>query len=218
MARSAKLTSIDAVREMAVALSVFGDEATAALDDLDINVRRAIDWISHDRKDYWTTELRRSYERLGEAQAELHKALTYRKVGDYTPSCREERAIVEKAKRRAQMAEEVNRSLPGWAHRIEHAVRELTGAKTLLADWLHGELPRALSALNQMNISLETYAASSPPTRKPTTAATTPEADADRPADDATDPAEDKEQNDENVGSPLARRQTAAGDEGSEGG
>lgn len=159
MARSAKLTSIDAVQEMAIALGTFGDEAMAALDELDINVRRAIEWIDQDRKNFWGHEVRRGAERLSEARVELEKALTYRKTADYTPACREERAILDKAKRRLQTAEEKNRLLPHWSHKISHAAQELYGRESQLASWLHGDLPKAISILEQMTLALERYAA-----------------------------------------------------------
>jgi len=216
MARSAKVISIDAVRELSAALTIFGEEATAALDDLEINVRRAIEWIEQDRKQYWETAVRRGWEQVGEARAELEKALTYRKVADRTPSCREERAALEKAKRRVQIAEEVNRSLPGWSHRIQHAVRELTGAKTLLSDWLHGDLPRAQGALKQMSVSLETYAAVQQPVRRETPSVAAAGDEAQTPGGAAKQPAADKEQTNEDMGSPRAGREAASGDEGPE--
>jgi hypothetical protein len=163
MARSARLISIDAVREMAVAVHLFADEVIAAIDELDSNVHRAVEWIQYDRPDYWKREVRRAWERVGEARADLEKALTYRKVADHTPDCRQERLILEKAKFHAENAEQVHRSLPQWEHRIDHAVRELTGARSLVMDWLRGDLPKALAALEQMDAALEAYAAATQP-------------------------------------------------------
>jgi hypothetical protein len=212
MARSAKLISIDAVRDMAAALTTFGDEVVAALDELDINVRRALDWIEHDRKNFWGLEVRRGWERVGEARADLEKALTYRKMADQSPSCRQERAMLEKAKRRVQTAEEKDRSLPRWAHTIEHAVRELNGNQTQLSDWVRGELPRALSALKQMTATLERYAAvqGGPPRPKSPVRSD----GLDEKGDDESKVAEEEECDDEDMGSPHAGGQTAAGDEG----
>ncbi|MBN1588380.1 MAG: hypothetical protein JW888_02590 [Pirellulales bacterium] len=209
MARSAKLTSIDAVREMAVALTVFGDEALAALDELGINVCRAVEWINVDRKEHWAHEVRRGWEHVSESRVELEKALTYRRVADQTPDCRQEKAMLERAKRRAEMAEETNRSLPQWAHRVEHAAKELTASKNALNDWLHGELPRALSLLKQMTTALEAYAAVHQPARR-TTASVAPAGD----PDSAADTSEEKKNDDENLGSAQPGRETAPGDEG----
>ena len=218
MARSAKLTSIDAVRELRAALAAFGGETASAIDDLDINIRRAVEWIEQDRRQFWENEVRRSLERVGEARAELEKARTYRKVANQTPSCRDERAALEKAKRRAQHAEEVYRELPKWIHRIDQAVRDLVGSKTLLVDWVQGDLPKALSTLNRMSTSLDAYAAATQPTRvSPTAGSTsgTENKNEDEPTDETV---ENKETNDENMGSTHPGGQIASGDEGSQGG
>ena len=159
MARSARLTSIDAVHDMAVALATFGEEALAALDELDMNIRRASEWIEQDRKAFWGHEVRKGSERLSEARVELEKALTYRKMDDYTPACREERILVDKMKRRLQTADDKNRVLPHWAQKIRHAVQELNGRETQLSSWLRGDLPQAISVLEQMLLTLERYAA-----------------------------------------------------------
>jgi len=159
MARFARLTSIDAVRELAVALRIFGEEALGALDELDINVQRATDWIEQDRKNFWNHEVRRGTERLSEARVELEKAKTYRKMDDFTPACREERVLVDRMKSRLQTAEEKHRVLPHWEQKIRHAIRELSGRQTQLATWLREDLPSAISVLEQMMRSLERYAA-----------------------------------------------------------
>ena len=49
----ARLTRIDAVAEMAAAVDAFRSEATAALENLDMEIRRALEWIHHDRHDHW---------------------------------------------------------------------------------------------------------------------------------------------------------------------
>jgi hypothetical protein len=221
MARSAKLTSIDAVREMAVAMINFGDEAIQALDELDINVRRALDWIEQDRKKFWAHEIRRGWERYNEARTEYEKAKTYRKVGDDSPSCRQERKIMEQAKRRVQTAEEKERVLPRWEHSIKHGVQELHGMQMQLANWLRNDLPRSISMLEHMAAALQRYAAVQGGSSTPQSAATdgsrvetndaTPEDDQDLKTN------ENEESDHEDMGSPHPGGQTASGDEGPEG-
>ncbi len=53
-----KLTRIDAVTQMAAAVEVFRGEAVAALEELDMEVRRSLEWIHHDRHDHWNHEVR----------------------------------------------------------------------------------------------------------------------------------------------------------------
>ena len=56
MSRFARVTSIDVLQTLAAALQKFRGEAAGALDDLDIEIRRALEWIHHDRKEYWAQE------------------------------------------------------------------------------------------------------------------------------------------------------------------
>ena len=53
MPAAAKVTSIDAVERMAAALQAFRDEAGSGLDDLQMEIQRGLQWIHHDRKEYW---------------------------------------------------------------------------------------------------------------------------------------------------------------------
>lgn len=233
MARSAKLISIDAVRDMAVALINFGDEAIQALDELDINVRRSLDWIEQDRKQFWSHEIRRGWDRFGEAKAEYEKAKTYRKIGDDNPSCRQERMVMEQAKRRVQIAEEKERTLPRWEHSIKHGVQELHGMQMQLVNWLRNDLPQAINTLEQMAASLQRYAAvqgtSTPQSvtapgrveKEEAEAKTDDEQDSKKNEQDSKNDGpdskkiENEELNNENMGSPHAGGETPPGDEGS---
>ena len=198
MARSAKLISIDAVREMAAALIKFGDEATQALDELDINIQRALDWIEQDRKQFWAYEIRRGWERYGEARTEYEKAKTYRKVGNDTPSCRQEQALMEQAKRRVQIAEEKERALPRWEHTIRHGAQELHGMEMQLANWLRNDLPRAIGTLERMAASLQRYAAvQGLPAGTPQSAATSGQTQKDEPEKDEEE--KDRDADDQNT-------------------
>ncbi|MBN2022859.1 MAG: hypothetical protein JW809_08685 [Pirellulales bacterium] len=200
MTRSAKLTSIDAVRELAAALRAFGEEMTGALDHLELSVRRAREWIQHDRKEYWQHEVRRGGEKVGEARADLEKALNYRGVSGQAPSCRQERAMLEAAVRRARIAEEKIEVVRHWTHAIDHAAIELAGGQAPAVDWLQSELPRALAALARMTEALESYAEAT--------------GQAEGPSSPASVVSEGKA--DENVGPEHAGGEASPGDEGSQ--
>ena len=159
MSRSAKLTSIDAVEQMSAALAVFGEEVAIALDQLDIESKRAVEWIRHDRKAYWASQVRRNRDGVSESRAELERALTYRGVADQRPSCREERADLEKARRRLRVSEEKIDAVLHWTHAIDHEVLELAGGMSQLAQWLQADLPRAQGVLKRLAATLEAYVA-----------------------------------------------------------
>ena len=63
MGRLVKVTSIDVVERFAAALKVFEDDAKGALDAVDMEVRKALHWIGHEQKEYWTQRVRRVHRR-----------------------------------------------------------------------------------------------------------------------------------------------------------
>ncbi|MBN2291636.1 MAG: hypothetical protein JXM70_04375 [Pirellulales bacterium] len=171
MSPSAKLTSIDAVEKMSIAITKFGEEVTAALDQLDLESKRAMEWIRHERKMYWETQVRRNRDGVSEARSELERALTYRGVAGQRPACREERAELEKMKRRLHVSEGKVESVRHWTNAIDHQVLELIGSVSQLAQWLQADLPRAQGVLKRLTATLESYVATpattdDAPTRK----------------------------------------------------
>jgi len=159
MGESAKITSIDAVQAFAVALEAFQDEATAALDELELQVRRALEWIHHDRKQFWRHQVQTGWQKVTEARLQLEQAQTFRRIADRTPSCVDEKKALAKAKRRLDFAQEKVETVRHWTGAIDHAVGEYRGGIAQLATWLMADLPLALAALDRMSRALESYVA-----------------------------------------------------------
>ena len=129
------------------------------MDDLQLEIRRALEWIHHDRKEYSAQEVRRGWERLAEARLQLQQAMTYRRMADRQPSCIDEKRALEAAKRRLQVAQEKVEAVRHWSQAIERAVNEYHGGCTQFTSWLEGDLPKALAALDRMTEALESYVA-----------------------------------------------------------
>ncbi len=159
MSPSAKLTSIDAVEKMSVTLVQFGEEVAAALDQLDIESKRALEWIRHERKVYWTSQVRRNRDGVSQARGQLERALTYRGVAGQRPGCREERADLEKMKRRLHVSEAKTEAVRHWTNAIDHQVLELIGGVNQLSQWLQADLPKAQGVLRRLMTTLEAYVA-----------------------------------------------------------
>ena len=159
MGRSAKVTSIDAVRAFSAALRRFQEDAAAALDGTNLATQRALEWIRHDRKDYWARQVKRGYEQLGEAKANLQRCLTFGRIADHRPSCIEEKRALERAKRRLNLAQEKVETVRHWSRTADRAAIEYKGNINQLAGWLDADLPRALAALERIADALESYVA-----------------------------------------------------------
>ncbi len=155
----ARLTRIDATEEMAAAVEVFRGEAIAAVEGLDMEIRRALEWIHHDRYEHWNHQVRHGWERITEARIQLQQAMTMRRVGNHDPACVDEKKALQRAQRRLEIAQEKVEAVRRHAREIDRAVDDYRGARTPLASWLEAEAPKALATLRRMMADLEAYLA-----------------------------------------------------------
>ena len=157
MGGAARVTSIGVLDTMAVAMQRFRTEAAGVLDELQIQMQRALEWIRHDRKDYWADELRRSWEGLSAARIQLQQAQVSRRIAGHEPACTDEKRALERAKRRLETAEQKVQAVKHWTQVIERAVDEFQQSRTQFATWLDTDLVQAVAALERMSASLESY-------------------------------------------------------------
>jgi hypothetical protein len=157
MSQSARVTSIDVLPLLAAALQKFRSEGAGAVDDVANEVRRALEWIHHDCKDYWTTELRRAEDALSQARVQLQQAMAVRRVADRAPSCDDEKRVVERAKHRAETARRKLAAVHHWSVTLERAVDDFRRAHMQFASWIDIDVSRAVATLNKMSEALVTY-------------------------------------------------------------
>ncbi|NLS96077.1 MAG: hypothetical protein GXX96_28395 [Planctomycetaceae bacterium] len=158
MGRLAKVTSIDVIEHFAAAMTCFGEDAKTSIEGIDMEVRRALNWIQREQKDYWTQRIRRGWDEVNIARKELERKLMFY-PGDDRPSAHDERLALEAAKRRLQLAQEKVEAVKRWSHRVQREVNEYIGAIQPLKAWLEFELPKALTDLGRMARALEDYVA-----------------------------------------------------------
>ncbi len=156
MPQGAKVRSIDAVGTFSAALKNFEEEATGALTSLDMEVRRVLEWIHQDRKEFWKHQVRRRQDKVAEARGDLQRCMTYRSTKE-RPSCHDEKIALEKAKRRLRVAEEKVLVVRHWARVLDHEVNEFKGNMNQLAHWLQIDHPQALATLERMMAALSAY-------------------------------------------------------------
>jgi hypothetical protein len=159
MGQPARVKSIDALDVIASALKTFRADSISALDDLDIELHRALEWIHHDRTDYWKREVRRAEDQVTEAKLQLKQAQTARRMDDYRPDCVDEQRALERAKQRLKVAEQKVKAVQLCAHQIDRAVSACQQARTQFVIWLDADVPKGIAALKRMSGSLETYVA-----------------------------------------------------------
>ncbi len=158
MGHQAKVTSIDVIEHFAAAMKCFGEDAKTTLDGIDMEVRRALNWIQREQKDYWTGQIRRGWDEVNIARKELERKLMFY-PGDDRPSCHDERLALEAAKRRLRLAQEKLEAVRRWSHRAEREVNEYIGAVQVLKSWIDFDLPQSQADLARMARALEDYVA-----------------------------------------------------------
>lgn len=164
MSGPARVTSIAVLQTLATALARFRGEAANAMDDLEIELRRALEWIHSDRKDYWLHEARRASDAVTQARIQLQQAKVSRRMAGHEPSCIDEQRALERAKRRLQTAEQRIEAVRHWTHTIDRAVDDFIRSRTQFLTWLDADTPAAVAALHRMSQSLESYISLETPT------------------------------------------------------
>jgi hypothetical protein len=163
MADSAKVLSVDALKEFRIALVTFVEEARNALSGVDMELRRTRDWIERDQLSYWQTQVKRRHERMMNARTELFRRQISQQ-GSEAKSDTEQKEALREAQRKLRNAEEkveiVKRLIPFF----HHAMAEYVSHATPLADHLSGGMERSLATLQRMITSIEEYLAIAPPT------------------------------------------------------
>jgi hypothetical protein len=156
MAKSANLTSTEAVTALRAALVQFAEEANHALTSLSLESRRPIDWIEQDRTLYWPREMRKASDRLAEARLELQRCeMTI--SGEDRRACYQERKLVEKAKRRLELTEQRMAAVKRWKFEIHKAVEDFHVQIAKLQRYLEQDIPVAAVELQRMSAALDAY-------------------------------------------------------------
>lgn len=152
----ANLTSIDALTAFKAALVQFSATASDALVQLGLEARRPIEWIEHDRAQYWPRQVQRASDAVSEARLALQQCeLTI--DGDSGRSCYDERKVLEKAKRRLQESEDKVQAVRRWRVAIRKEIEEFEVQAARLQQYLDSDFTRSLAALDRMAAALDRY-------------------------------------------------------------
>ena len=89
MSNGANVQSSEAIEAVRAALQSFVDQAGDSIVTLELEMRRMLEWVEHDRPRHWKTQNRLAVDRLNESQAALHRCLMFPKTVNERPTCYE---------------------------------------------------------------------------------------------------------------------------------
>ncbi len=156
MSDQADVRSIDALKEFRVALALFSEDAMAALGGVSMEARRTVQWVHHDRRAYWTEQIKRRRELVAMAKAEVFRR-KLAKTADNTPAMSEQKEILRKAEASLKDAEYRITLVKKWETTLQQAVLEYHGTTRRISSLASGDVPRAMALLGRMIEALEAY-------------------------------------------------------------
>jgi|GEM_PF-1242096 len=157
------VSSISAIQEFRNALVMYVAESKQGVATLESEIRRAFDWIAVDRSQHWRQEIRRATDAVARARDDLHNARTFKSIGDYTPSCVDERKALQRAEERLKMAEAKAETVKKWTRSLQHELNEFAGRMAQFAAVLEIDLPKAMATLDRVLSSLDRYVSTTAP-------------------------------------------------------
>ena len=156
MTQSARVTAVDAIRDFQAALAGFCEEAREALDAVDMEARRILEWVQHDQLNYWRREVLNRQDELAHAKADLFRRQLARISGQH-PDCIEQKEAVWAAQRRLEEAEDKIEKCRQWGRALLQALEEYQGPAHQLAALVEGQPPRSVTFLDQVIATLDAY-------------------------------------------------------------
>lgn len=158
---SARVTSIDALKALRIAVADFRSEAGAALMETEGEIQRQLIWLRHEQLAHWQRQVRVRTELLTRARSDL-----YRKQVAQEAQVRagvDQKKAVEAAKRALEEAEQKIVAVKHWIRLLDRELVLYKGEVQTLAGMLEGDLQQAEGRLEEMVRSLEAYAAIAAP-------------------------------------------------------
>ena len=164
MNQQADVKSIDTLAFVKTAFAAFAHESGQALAEVEIQGQRAVEYICVDRAAYWKAEIRRMSDLVNKAIKDLEHCRTFKKVGDNTPSCIEEKKALDKARQRLARAEQKAEAVRRWTPLVQQQFRETCVRLVRFREVVDVDCPRSMAVLEKMLKALDAYRQVASPT------------------------------------------------------
>lgn len=157
MSGQADVKSIDTLAFVKAALASFAHEAGQALGEVELEGRRGVEYVTMERAAHWKTEVRRAGDAVNKAIKDLEHCRAFKKVGDNTPSCVEEKKNLDKARKRLEYAEQKEATVRRWKPVVEQQFRETCVRLVHFREVIDVNCPKAMAVLERMLKALDAY-------------------------------------------------------------
>ena len=153
---SAQVQSLERLLDFQASLATFAHHAKEALCSIEMDIRRAQDWLE-ERQQFWHAEVRRAEEEVFKAKQELARRRLIR-VGDRPADTTEQEINLARAMHRLNHAEKKRSACRRWLRDLPEALAEYQGRAVNYQTILEGDVPRMSAFLDRKMDLLEAYA------------------------------------------------------------
>ena len=161
MPTPAQVRSVEAIEHFRLQLAKYEQRVQSALETLTAEMQRAADWLEHDRPQHWKVQTKRAEDAVQQAKLDLERCLIFPIAGE-RPACREEKAVLRKARDRVDYCREKSERVRHWKRQMHHELFEYQGSVGQLKRILETELPAARAKLQQIVRRLDAYQVEKP--------------------------------------------------------
>lgn len=157
MAGGADVKSLESLYKFRAAVLNFQEEARLCLQALESQLLKFLGWLERERPGFWKRQIELCYRQHGEARVSFHRC-RMRKMGDFKPTCFEERKAMEAAKNALEFAQKQVPVVKFWIANAHHEANEYKGRSSQLHQFIERDLPELLALLAHSIVQLEAYA------------------------------------------------------------
>ncbi|MBS0206210.1 MAG: hypothetical protein JSS49_25220 [Planctomycetes bacterium] len=154
---NANVHSLDALRDVRLALLAFGERGSTALGELRSKIDRTMAWLEEDRPMYWRDQERRAYDGVASTRI-AYETCRMRTVGGRHSECIEEKVAFQRAKMRLEYCQQKIEVVRRWTAEARRQVDEYRGRSGPMQRWIDDELPNVVAMVGRMIDALEAYA------------------------------------------------------------
>ncbi len=117
MSSQAAVHSIDELKNLRVALALYGEDTLGTLGAVEAEVRRTLRWVEEERPVYWQEQIKRRREQVAMARSDVFRR-NLQKRPDYNPAMSEQKEALRKAEASLQDAEKRLVLVRKWQPRL----------------------------------------------------------------------------------------------------
>ncbi len=154
--QGASVQTVDALKDVRMALIKFQERATTAMGDLRQKIDRTVGWLELDRPSYWRDQEHKTYDLVATTRV-AYETCRLRTVGGRRSDCIEEKKAFERAKIRMEYVREKQQAVRKWMVQAGREANEYRARTSTFQRTLENDVTLMIAQLGRMIDAIEAY-------------------------------------------------------------